>query len=255
MAREARPTSKRRLYAVIGAALSVGAPAGLVVVHLLQRGTREGAAQLLAREAWTYAYVAVSTLVAFTAFGYALGRQADRLLELAGTDALTGLGNRHAFRERLAEEHARFSRYGQPLSLLLLDLDGLKSINDRLGHTAGDAALVRLAAAIRAEARAADACARWGGDEFAVLAPSTAEDAAAVLAERIRARLAADWRGEGRLTVSIGMATAAPAGPEAADRVRAADRALYQAKALGGNQVYRGSPAPAQARWAAGGSS
>ena len=237
---EPRPYRNRITYTITALLLALGAPVGLLAVRSLLSGGLDPAwlRRELAGGAWTYVYVAVSTLVAFAMFGYALGRQADRLLELSQTDALTGLGNVRFFRERLQHELARHARYRQPLSLLLLDLDGLKEINDSRGHRAGDAALVQLAAEIRAEARSTDACARWGGDEFAVLAPNTPQEAAALLAERIRSRTAARSHLTG-VAVSIGVATAgatAPA-PSAEDLVRRADRALYSAKRRGRNRV------------------
>jgi diguanylate cyclase (GGDEF)-like protein len=239
-----RAIPKRLTYLAAAMLVSLGAPVGLVIVESLQRGTLgiDAIGQQLARERWTYVYVAVSSLVAFSLFGHALGRQADRLLALARTDTLTGLGNARGFRDRLHEELARFARYRQPLSLLLLDLDGLKAINDSHGHRAGDAALVQLGAEIGAECRSTDSAARWGGDEFAVLAPNTPEAAALALGQRIRARVASQHAVSG-LAVSIGVATlCAPAtGAAADDLVRTADRALYQAKRAGGNRVVSAS--------------
>jgi diguanylate cyclase (GGDEF)-like protein len=237
---EPKPYRNRIRYTLAALLLALGAPLGLLVVRTLLAGGFDSRwlRQELDDGAWTYGYVAVSTLGAFAIFGYALGRQADRLLELSQTDALTGLGNVRFFRERLQLELARHARYRQPLSLLLLDLDGLKEINDSLGHRAGDAALVQLGAEIRAEARSTDACARWGGDEFAVLAPNTPQEAAALLAERIRSRTATRSHLTG-VAVSIGVATvdAETTAPSAEDLVRRADRALYSAKRRGRNRV------------------
>jgi diguanylate cyclase (GGDEF)-like protein len=251
---QSRTLPRKLVYAVAAMALSLGAPVGLLLVECLRAGqlTLARVGDELSGEPWTYAYVTVSTLLALSLFGHALGRQADHLIELSSTDGLTGLRNVRSFRDRLQEELARYARYRQPLSLLLLDLDGLKAINDTRGHRAGDAALVQLGAEIRAEARATDTCARWGGDEFAVLAPSTPEGAAAALAERICARLAAQGAVRG-LAVSIGVVTLRPpADSSTADElVRAADRALYEAKRRGGNQVVRaaeGGPGPPASR-------
>jgi diguanylate cyclase (GGDEF)-like protein len=187
----------------------------------------------------TYGYVCLSTLVAFALFGFVVGRQADRLVELSTTDALTGLYNRRALIERLRHELARAARYEEPLSLALLDVDGLKALNDRAGHRAGDAALVVVASAVRDGSRASDFAARWGGDEFALIAPNTAGDAAASLGERVRTLVAAGGAAAGGVTVSIGIATlppaTQPADPEAL--VRAADVALYEAKRGGRNRV------------------
>jgi diguanylate cyclase with GGDEF domain len=109
----------------------------------------------------TFVYVTVSTLVVFSVFGYVLGRQADALVDLSRTDALTGLGNHRAFTERVAQEVSRAARYRLPLSLLLVDVDRLKAINDRGGHAGGDAALRLVADALRADARESDLARAW----------------------------------------------------------------------------------------------
>jgi diguanylate cyclase (GGDEF)-like protein len=196
----------------------------------------------LAADADLFMYVTVSTLSVFLAFGYVLGRQADGLLQLSRTDPLTGLWNGRAFRERLTEEVARARRYGDPLCLLLIDVDGLKAINDRGGHTAGDAALVRVAEALRRAARRTDLASRWGGDEFALLAPSTAAEAAATLGERVRALVRDTSRMAGEeMTVSVGVAALAAEDDDAGERLRArADAALYAAKREGRDRVVRG---------------
>jgi diguanylate cyclase (GGDEF)-like protein len=185
-------------------------------------------------------YVSVSTAIAFALFGILLGRQADLLADLSETDALTGLRNARGLSERLEVEIARLGRYPQPLALLLVDLDGMKHTNDRFGHHAGDVALRHVADAIRAELRATDVGARWGGDEFAILAPNTPEPAAMTLAERIRALIARQdvrWP----LTASIGVAVADAAQAQepmsVATLMQAADAALYEAKHRGRNTV------------------
>jgi diguanylate cyclase (GGDEF)-like protein len=187
-----------------------------------------------------YVYVGVSTALAFAAFGYVVGRQADRLAELSETDPLTRLANARRLFDRLETELARARRYREPLALLLVDLDGLKRINDRFGHPAGDEAIRRLADVIRSQLRETDVAARWGGDEFAVLAPSTSKDAAAALAERIRALIPqepAPWQ----LSGSLGVAVIDPPSDEgivdSATLMRAADAALYEAKRTGRNRV------------------
>jgi diguanylate cyclase (GGDEF)-like protein len=163
-----------------------------------------------------------------------VGRR-DRLAELATTDALTGLQNARALQDRLQREVARAVRYRQPLSLLLIDLDGLKVINDRLGHPAGDRALLHVADAIRVQLRASDIGSRWGGDEFALLAPNTRRPAAAALAQRVQSLVGHAPVGDGvpPMTVSIGMATFDPDGAaqvDASSLMKEADTALYGAK-------------------------
>jgi diguanylate cyclase (GGDEF)-like protein len=229
--------SRARRDAVRGALLALGAPAGLLVVRAYEQGGLglEVVVREITSHPLTYGYVAFSTLVAFGLFGYTLGRQADRLYALARYDTLTGLHNRRAFEERLRDELARGERHAAPLALLLVDVDGLKERNDRLGHRAGDEALVAVARGIELGCRRTDVAARWGGDEFAVLAPQTGRSEAAQLAERVREQAAAF--GEG-VTVSVGVEVL-PAGearpPEAL--LRAADGALYEAKRAGRNRV------------------
>jgi diguanylate cyclase (GGDEF)-like protein len=217
------PRPRRYSYVFIAALLSLGAPAGLIVVRRAESS-----------ELATFVYVTLSTMVVFSAFGYVLGRQADALVELSRADALTGLSNRRAFDERLAEEVARAARYREPMSLLVADVDGLKGINDRGGHRAGDFALRQVADALRAGARQTDLVARVGGDEFAVVAPRTDEAAAASLAERIRSLVT---RGEPGLTVSIGIATMSGDQPPIGFLRQLADTALYAAKRAGRNRV------------------
>jgi diguanylate cyclase (GGDEF)-like protein len=188
-------------------------------------------------------YVSTSTAVVFTAFGYMLGRQADRLARLSETDALTGLINARGLYERLQRELARARRYGTSLALLVLDLDGLKIINDRFGHRAGDEALRQCAEVVRSELREADVGARWGGDEFAILAPDTSRAAALTLAERIRALIARRATASSPLSVSLGIAMLEPATLDADALMHAADAAMYDAKLQGRNRVVMAAPA------------
>jgi diguanylate cyclase (GGDEF)-like protein len=229
---------RRFLYALIAVGLSAGAPVGLLVVRLAGAETIDSSAlrRELEADPPTYAYVLLSTLVVFASFGYVLGRQADALVDLSRTDPLTGLGNTLAFEERLEQEAARSVRYGQPLALLLADVDGLKAINDRHGHRAGDLALQAVARCLRDGARQTDLAVRIGGDEFALLAPSTSRSAAVALGERIRSLVVG--QGIEGLTVSLGVATLEPGRPLAGDYLREmADTALYEAKRRGRDQV------------------
>jgi len=229
---------RRFLYALIAIVLSAGAPVGLLVVRLAGAEQVDGAALLreLEGDRPTYLYVLLSTLAVFAAFGYVMGRQADALVKLSHTDRLTGLGNRLAFEEWLGQEAARAARYGEPLALLLADVDGLKAINDRHGHRAGDRALQAVARAFWVGARETDLPVRIGGDEFAILAPSTSRPAAVGLGERIRSLVGE--QGIDGLTISLGVATLEPGRPLAADSLREiADTALYQAKRQGRNRV------------------
>jgi len=164
--------------------------------------------------------------------------RANEFERLAGIDALTGLRNRREF-ERLAEaEWSRFQRYLRPLSLLLIDIDEFKQINDRLGHEAGDDALKEIASICGADRRASDVVARLGGDEFAVLLPETELREARVVAERLRRHVAAPTKDVGAsVTVSIGIAAATLSMSGVGALLRAADKALYEAKAAGRNCV------------------
>ena len=154
------------------------------------------------------------------------------VVALARIDTLTGMGNRRAFEEAIADEYARARRGRQPLSLVYMDLDNFKSINDRDGHERGDSVLQQLGSVIRAEVRArVDHGFRLGGDEFALLLPgSTAAQAQAVLARIAQhcARLDQVWV-DGPLGVSAGIAELAQ-NESARDFVRRADAAMYETK-------------------------
>lgn len=237
---------RRVTYVLVGAILAFGAPLGLLLAQAAFGPAMEWRQALgaPARDPITFGYVTLTTLLAFTLFGYLAGSAADRLQALSETDPLTGLANRRPLLAALQRDVAEACRYGQPLSLLVVDLDDLKSINDRLGHELGDQALRRVGEALRTNSRRADLAARMGGDEFALVAPQTPADAAVALAERIRGEVEEPGQeGLPGLSVSIGAATLAPpcGGRRADDLLRAADRALYQAKQRGRNRVAVGT--------------
>jgi two-component system cell cycle response regulator len=161
---------------------------------------------------------------------------------LATTDAVTGLLNRRAFIDALERERARSDRHTFPVSLLLLDVDHFKNVNDRYGHAAGDAVLQGVARALLPMARRSDVVARWGGEEFVVLLPQTRSEGARIAAERIRRAIAnvkhpvPSCPEPLRITASIGASSAIS--PWSADSlVAAADEAMYQAKSRGRNRV------------------
>ena len=161
-----------------------------------------------------------------------------QLQEQALTDGLTGLYNRRAFEMQLDRDLQFATRMRQPLSLIMLDLDNLKQINDRLGHEGGDTALRMLADSLRAELRAVDTPARYGGDEFAIILPQADAAGALLVAERLRDRIGrVVLPGTSALTASVGLASF----PEYASSREAlcllADRALYRAKRAGRNCV------------------
>lgn len=164
----------------------------------------------------------------------------QRLESIAATDLKTGLANFRFFVDRLAEEMARANRYGHPLALLLIDLDGFKRVNDRHGHLQGDQALKEVADILRASVRIMDVLARYGGDEFALILPDTELAGAATLGERLRVRVAESKIGPaapGELTLSMGM-VAIPFhdAQDSTALIELADQALYRAKQSGRNR-------------------
>lgn len=157
--------------------------------------------------------------------------------QMAATDPLTGLLNRRAMADHLAANHALVLRGTQPMSVILLDADHFKQINDRKGHAAGDRVLMKLSTLLRTQLRTSDRLARWGGEEFLVLVPATGLDAACELAERIRrAVAAADWDAGLGVTISLGVAQCRS--HDTVDSLMArVDRALYAAKSAGRDRV------------------
>jgi diguanylate cyclase (GGDEF)-like protein len=161
---------------------------------------------------------------------------------LSVTDDLTQLYNSRYLNQVLRREAKRASRSGRPLSLLFVDLDGFKGVNDRHGHQFGSLALVEAAGVIKRCARETDMVARFGGDEFAVVLPDTGSEGASAVGERVRERVAAHpfLAGNGldlRLTASVGVATLPDVAASAEELVRAADMAMYQVKDSGKNGV------------------
>jgi len=161
---------------------------------------------------------------------------------LSVTDDLTHLYNSRYLNLVLRKETKRASRNGRPLSLLFIDLDGFKGVNDTHGHLCGSRALVEAAAVIRGSARETDVVARFGGDEFALVLPDTGSDGAFAVGERIRERVAAHkfLAGDGldiHLTVSVGVATLPDVAASADELMQAADKAMYRVKDAGKNGI------------------
>ncbi len=166
-----------------------------------------------------------------------LERTAERMRALAHTDALTGLGNRRQADLWLVREVQRAARYARPFSVLMLDIDHFKRLNDEHGHAAGDRVLADLATELVGMVRASDAVVRWGGEEFLVLAPETGLDDAVQVAELVRRQITKLPLGDAhRTTVSIGVA-AHRTGDDPESLVARADAALYMAKRSGRNAV------------------
>ncbi len=218
-----RPLPLRWVYPLVGALL---AGAGTAILYALH-------AQPI--------YSAMIATVASIVAGRLLGQRWDSLRETATTDPLTAVANRRHFDQRLAKAVVQAVRSATPLTLLFVDVDRLKDINDRLGHAGGDAALRLVGESLARTCRSRDLVARWGGDEFAVLAQWTTAREGMILAQRIRETLARLVRQYGSVpapTVSIGVAELAQIGqsrPEAL--LCAADDALYLAKTSGRDRV------------------
>ena len=179
-----------------------------------------------------------------------LVENAEMLQRQATTDALTSLNNRRHFLALAATEWARFQRYQRPLSMLMLDIDHFKSINDTFGHASGDQAIVAVAHILKTNQRASDVVGRLGGEEFGILLPETNASQAMVAAERIRNQVAArplmTHHPERIVTISIGIAAATLSMSSIEALMEAADKALYEAKNGGRNRAVTYQPKPAE---------
>ena len=167
----------------------------------------------------------------------------QRAEALSVTDDLTLLSNSRYLNQVLRQETKRAMRSKRPLSMLFLDLDGFKSVNDNHGHLSGSKALVEAGAVIRDCARETDVVARFGGDEFALILPDTGPEGARAVAWRIRERVRAHpfLRSDGlsvRLTASIGIATLPDVAQTAEELLKAADIAMYKVKAAGKDGIH-----------------
>lgn len=239
----ARRSHAAWVYGAVGALLGVGAPAGALLLRTLAGGRP---LEDLRSFSFFYLYELVGTSLIFAVAGFVAGRRADRLRSgrdrfqaMAERDPLTGLLNVETFRHHYGRAAAHAGAFGEPLAVLVLDVDRLKALNDSWGHSFGSSALLHVAHVLESTKRVSDAAARWGGDEFALLMPGAGRDAALRLAEQVLARLRAepvraDAR-EGRVSVTIGIA--ACVGEPREDLFDAADRALYDAKRAGGNRI------------------
>jgi diguanylate cyclase (GGDEF)-like protein/PAS domain S-box-containing protein len=161
----------------------------------------------------------------------------NELERRATTDPLTGLFNRLRMEEFLTTELSRLRRYGGEATLLLLDIDHFKAINDRHGHHIGDRVLKELGGLLQSQSREADVLARWGGEEFVLLAPETFAPEGEAMAQKLRETVAGhDFPVLDRVTVSMGLVTLQP-GSTITGIMRQADRALYSAKGAGRNRL------------------
>src|SRR5438477_231056 len=192
------------------------------------RGTKNESLVLL------QVYVSVSAVIGLALAALVSERKEieEKLQQLAATDPVTSLANYRRFMEVLTEEIKRSQRTGSPFAVLLLDLDGMKQINDRHGHLVGNRALSRLSAVLQSCGRNIDTAARFGGDEFSMLLLDTDGTAARQVARRVSERLAADQE-EPPLAVGIGISAYPSDGETIESLLEAADRDLYQMKRSG----------------------
>lgn len=166
----------------------------------------------------------------------------EEFKKLATIDALTELYNRRYFTEQAEHEYLRAQRYKLSLTLISIDIDHFKKVNDKFGHPAGDKVLVEVAKQLKTSLRQTDVLARIGGEEFSILLPETTSAEAEVFAERIRLaqsqlRITGDWQGEIQLSVSIGISSFTESDNSFDEIFSRADKALYQAKSAGRNRV------------------
>lgn len=231
-------------YTAMGLFLALGAPAGALLLRMAQGSS--GVLSELSAYRFFYLYTLIGTSIVFGASGFIAGLRADILArdrdhfhDLSEHDDLTGLLNSRAFWDRYRRAVEKANRYSEPLSLIFIDVDHLKDLNDRAGHRFGNRALLHVSEAILASKRGEDVAARWGGDEFGILMCGADADAASrVAADLLKkvsdapVRTSSDER---TVTVTIGIASAA-AGINADGLFDRADQALFLGKARGGNR-------------------
>lgn len=245
-------TVARPMIAEFGLRLSllVSAPTALLVAMfvlrvLQQLGQMDQPLELHrdagANQHLLFGYLVGAAVFNFCFMGLVTTRMVARLRLQSLRDPLTGLPNRRALDEVLAKERERVRRGGPAFSLVALDLDHFKRINDTCGHAGGDAVLEEAGRRLQATVRRMDTVARTGGEEFVVLAPATSGDAARVLAERLRQAIASRPfelpEGPLPVTVSIGVAASLPEETAPEQPLKRADAALYRAKEGGRNRV------------------
>lgn len=212
--------------------LREGAPAWLALFRRpgAERFTPEDTALLALLAAWTT--MAIENL-----------RLSESLEKLAVTDDLTQVYNYRFLKSAMRREIKRAGRFGQQLAIIMLDVDNLKTYNDRHGHLRGSHLLREMAGILAAQVRSFDLVAKYGGDEFTVILPQTDREGARVVAERMRVaieRHAFALVPAGTITVSSGIAVFPTDGGDVAGVIQAADRSLYQAKREGRNRVHTG---------------
>lgn len=218
---------------------------GFICLPLICKSQRLGLLYLYRHDRDTFSTEEISLLTTFShlaAEALENARLHLKTVNMANTDALTGLLNRRLFDERLTSEMERSQRYSLSFCLLMLDVDHFKEINDTYGHLFGDTVLEKIAALLRTQTRKADIVARFGGEEFAIIAPESDTDGAKLEGERIRNAIAASSfvlpdGGEIRVTVSVGIAAYPLTATDTKMMIDQADKALYLAKDQGRNTV------------------
>jgi two-component system cell cycle response regulator len=239
------PARLERGEGVVGEAIDRGeviAHRGELAVPVRVRNRLYGVLGLVSHRSFSSADVAdVTHLAEQAAAAIERIRANEEARRLSLTDGLTGLWNRRQFELRAAQELERATRFGERFAVVLIDLDGFKAVNDTHGHLIGDAVLVEAAQRFVTHTREVDTVARYGGEEFVFLLPQTDLDGARKVADKVRGEIAVapidTENGPLTITLSAGVASHPRHGTSVDSLLRAADRALYAAKAAGKNRV------------------
>jgi len=233
------------LRASYGFLLALGAPLGWMLVQWLADRDPFSADNL---DYLLYAYMTLATAVVFTGLGCAIGRREQLITGMALTDSLTALYNKRYYKSRLEQEFERFRRQGVLMSIIQIDLDHFKKINDSWGHQAGDEVLRVLGALLLANCRKNEVAARVGGEELSVIVCDSDGEQAYQLAERLRKQIESaeiPWQGQRiNVTASFGVACSSQGDDNAWAVYQNADQALYRAKKEGRNQTSVYVPIP-----------
>jgi len=232
------PNSHRLKRMLQGLLLSIGSPLGWLIISFA-----EGVPVLQALEEniGLYLYLSISTAAVFMFLGAYIGANEERLMSQALVDPLTGIYNNRHFHEHLHVEYSRARRRNEALSLILIDLDHFKLINDNYGHVIGDKLLRRVAQAMKHCSREWETVARVGGEEFCVILATCNQQQAFTAAERFRqvvsqAVVSSEDGEDVRITASVGIASSSDVAGNEWDLYAAADKAMYQAKDAGRNR-------------------